>query len=1008
MSTDKQITFGPFRLDVREERLWCGAQPLSLRPKAFAVLKCLIGRAGQLVTKEQLLREAWPDTFVTDAVLKDSIRQLREVLGDDAAAPRYIETAHRRGYRFIWQLGDDEPSPGVERQARGNPAPAAQSSAPALPAADNFSTARVLGRAAPLSSLRGWLGRALGGQRQIVFVTGEPGIGKTTLVESFFEGSAITQGTRTARGQCLEQYGAGEAYLPVLDALSRLCRGAEGVRVVELLRQYAPTWLAQMPSLVATAEREALRQEVLGATRERMLRELAEAFEALTVQTPLVLVLEDLHWSDYSTLELISYLARRHDPARLMLIGTYRPVEVILSDHPLKGVKRELQAHDLCRELPLEYLSEEIIAQYLSLRFPEHEFPALLARMIHRRTEGNPLFMINVVNYLQDEMTIVEHKGRWRLAANLAGIELGVPENIRQLIEKQIERLGPEEQRVLEGASVVGMECSTVAIAAGLNADLAWVEERCEELVRRHGFLSPARLVELPDGTITPRYKFMHVLYLEVPYECIPALRRAEIHRRIGACGELIYGESVSEIAAELAMHFEQARDWPRAAKYLSQAAENAARRFAHHESAALARRGLDALTTLPKSDERDGQELALRMVLGVALMALKGFADPEVKSVYLSARALCGRQRASAQQYSVLWSLGLFYYFRAETREALGSAEQLLDLAVRLHDPALIMEAHRALGVVLVETADFAAARQHLEQASALYLTTQQHPHLLMTAHDTMVVVQCFAARVLWSEGYPDQALHKVNEALRLAAQHAHTESQVLAAHFSAHIHQLRREATLTRERAETLIALAEEYGLEMWKSFGVINRGWAMAEQGQVEAGIEQMRRGLASYEATGAQLWRPHFLGLLAAALAKVGRVEEGLAAITEALTAVHNAGEHYSEAELHRIKGELLVMKVAGVGEAREAAPRPALAETASLPSDEIRRCFDRALSVAQRQQSKAWELRAAISVARLYQRQGERAAARQLLAKTIGQFTEGLETADLREARDLLE
>src|SRR5262249_27054828 len=242
-------------------------------------------------------------------------------------------------------------------------------------------------------------------------------------------------------GQCLEQYGAGEAYLPVLEAISQLCQEPGRERLVELLRRQAPTWLQQMPWLIGDADRERLPRAVIGATGERMLREIAEVVEALTAETPLVLVLEDLHWSDYSTLDLVSYLARRRTPARLLLLASYRPVEVAVSEHPLKDVTRELQAHRQCEELALEYLSREAVGDYLAARFPQHGFPAAFIDLLHERTEGNPLFLVNAVDYLQAEGLIAERRGLWRLTVALAELEMGVPESIRQIIEKQIERL---------------------------------------------------------------------------------------------------------------------------------------------------------------------------------------------------------------------------------------------------------------------------------------------------------------------------------------------------------------------------------------------------------------------------------------------------------------------------------------------------------------------------------------------------------------------------------------
>jgi predicted ATPase/DNA-binding winged helix-turn-helix (wHTH) protein len=605
MSGNRQITFGPYRLDESNECLWRDARPLALRPKAFALLKFLLDHPGHLVTKQQLLDAVWPGTFVTDAVLKDSIRQLREVLEDDAKSPQFIETVHRRGYRFIGQIAPRVTPDKTEEGAPASPPVPLNADPPAALFAATPSLPSVFGRQSALTEIQGWLGRALRADKQLVFVTGEAGIGKTTLVETFLDQAAAHHGLLIARGQCLEQYGAGEPYLPVLEAFSRLCREPGDGQIIALLRRYAPTWLIQMPSLITAAEREDLQRQISGATRDRMLREMAEAIEALTAKAPLVLILEDLHWSDHSTLNLISYLARRREPARLMVIATYRPVEVILSEHPLKGVKQELQAHRLCKELPLEYLGETAIAEFIAVKFPCNQLPAGLARLIQQRTEGNPLFMVNLVDYLLAERIIREEQGQWRLQVDLAELEPGVPENIRHLIEKQIERLGLEQQRVLEAASVVGMECSAVAIAAALNEDILPVEEQCEELARRQQFLSPSWLVELPDGRVTPRHKFMHILYLDVIYSRIAVTRRGQMHLRVGNCGEAVYGAQVSEIAAELAVHFEQGRDWPRAVKYLHMAAENAASSFASHEAATLLKRARELTRLLPDAEQR-------------------------------------------------------------------------------------------------------------------------------------------------------------------------------------------------------------------------------------------------------------------------------------------------------------------------------------------------------------------------------------------------------------------
>lgn len=593
MDAKLKVRFGPYVLDEANECLWRNDEAIALRPKAYAVLQYLLAHPAVLVTKQQLLDAVWPETFVSDSVLKDSIRQLREALSDDAKSPHFIETAHRRGYRFIAPLSE-----GLSHSDRA-PQPVAEETLPNS----------ILGRDDNLAQLHNWLQKALRGQSQTIFVTGEAGIGKTTLVEAFLREVSSKMEILVGRGQCLEQYGAGEAYLPVLDALSRLARESFGHLVVEQLRLLAPSWLVQLPRLLAGAELQTLREQTWQVTRERMLREIAETIEAVTAKAPFILVLEDLHWSDYSTLDLISYMARRRHPASFMLIGTYRPVEVILNEHPLKGIKQELQMHRLAHELPLGYLSEQSVADFLNNRFPSNSFPSRLAGMIHRHTEGNPLFMVNVVEYLVDLNHIEERNKKHVLATPLDEMELGVPENIRPLIEKHIERLSEVEQRVLEGASVVGMDCSAVAIAAGLDTDVVRVEEVCDGLARRHQFLLPAYLAELPDGTITPRYRFIHALYLDVLYKRVAPTRRSQIHGRIGERGESIYGDGVGEIAAELAVHFEEARDLVRALKYLQLATENAERRSANHEALSLACHGFELLATLPESAERSSDE---------------------------------------------------------------------------------------------------------------------------------------------------------------------------------------------------------------------------------------------------------------------------------------------------------------------------------------------------------------------------------------------------------------
>jgi DNA-binding winged helix-turn-helix (wHTH) protein/predicted ATPase len=985
MQVAKEIAFGRFRLDLTNECLWQDTRAISLRPKAFAVLRLLLQHPGLLVTKQQVLDAVWPETFVGDGVLKDNIRQLREALGDDAESPIYIETAHRRGYRFIGKFTEPTSTRSLNAATEIPPSQLAPKIAEFTPSAIANG---VLGRDAELARMRGWLKRAVAGERQTIFITGEPGIGKTTIIQAFLEQALQIPGIHIARGQCLEQYGAAEAYLPVLDGFSRLCRSPHGAQVLDVLRQEAPAWLAQMLSLVPQSERAALRAQVAATTRERMLREMAEAIEILTSESPLLLVLEDLHWSDCSTLDLVAYLARRQDPARLMVIGTYRPVDVIVGDHPLKGVKRELQAHGLCHELPLEFLAEDAVAQFVQARFPRHQFPRGFHQAIFGRTEGNPLFLVNLMEYLIDQRLVIEDEGIFKLRVGLAEVEQGVPANLHQLIEKQIERLSPEERMVLEAASVAGAECSSMAIAAGLDMPIEWVDQQCEQLARRHRFLSSAQSIELPNGTMTPRRHFIHILYRDVPYRLIPPIRRSQIHQRIAERGVEVYGDRASEIATELAMHFEQSRDWPRALEHLLKAAENAIARSAHHEATDLATRGLELLKVVPESPEHIKQEMKLRLTLGASLMAIKGPASSEVEEVLARGRELFWQYGRSPELFHMLGCLNMHHQFSGDVQSSLEISGQLLQLAEDLKDDPLVMEAHRSLGAVLLIHGRCADALKHLDQGAALYDAYEYHRPDSYIGLDCKVMCECFAGRALWTLGYPDQAAQRTARGLDLARKLGHPHTLVVAGHFAAQLHHLMGNISRVYECSKEALELAEDYGLELWSVYGAVELGWVEAERGSSQQGIKRMQQALIGYAATGATIWTTYLLQLLADQLAKAERIEEGLAEIAKALTYAEHSGEKYSLAELYRIKGEL-ILKSGG-----------------SQVVFQAQQCFAEALAIAKQQQARSWELRACISMARLDTQQ--RTPDHNRLAESYASFTEGYETADLRQARMMLD
>jgi predicted ATPase len=582
------------------------------------------------------------------------------------------------------------------------------------------------------------------------------------------------------------------------------------------------------------------------------------------------------------------------------------------------------------------------------------------------------------------------------MQGTLADEGMGIPENLRQLIERQLTRVTPDERKILEAASVVGAEFSAAAVAAGAEQSAEAAEVQCEALVRREQFLHARGRSEWPDGTMAARYGFVHALYQEVLYEQISTSQRARLHRQIGEREEQAYGERAREIAAELAVHFEQGRDYRKAVQYLQQAGENAVRRSAHQEAIFLLTKGLELLKTQPYTPERMQQELALLTTLGPALITTRGYAAPEVEQVYTQARTLVQQLGDTPQEFFVLNGLWNNYEVQGKHQISCELGEQLLNLAQRRQDPALLILAHHALTVTLFYLEDLPSALAHVDQALALY--DRQHYSLtFFHGHDPRVSCLLFAGHILWSLGYPDQALARNREAVAWAQELAHPYSLAYALTNTAWRHQLRREAKAAQEHADAAVALCREHGFPLMEAQGTIWLGWALAEQGQLEEGIEKIRWGLDAWRATRAELAWPYFLTLLAEAYRKVGRVEDGLAVVAEGLATAHRNDERWYEAELYRLQGELLL----------KSEDNHSRSIFGNLQS-EAEECFQKAINIAHHRNAKSLELRAAVSLARMWQQQGKQQEAHKMLFEIYHWFTEGFDTKDLQEAKALLE
>jgi len=990
MPSASQWVFGPFRLDLANRCLWHGSATITLKPKTFAVLQYLVEHTGQLVMKAALLDAVWPGTAVSDGVLKVCIAELRKALGDRVQTPQFIATAHRYGYRFVAPVTWTE-APGSSSPLLAAAAPPL-CSPPAAPLADRLqrpvhASEHLVERDVVLARLQTAWRQACQGQRQVIFVTGAPGIGKTAVIEAFMVQVAAEPGVWLAQGQCIEQYGTGEAYRPILEALGQLCRPPRGERLVALLRQQAPTWLGQMPWLLTQEDRDRLHHELQGTTRDRMLREFAAVLDTLSADTPILLVLEDLHWSDYATLDLLASLARGQTPARLLLLGTYRPVEVIVQEHPLRTVVYGLQRQGHGVEIPLQSLSVEAVATYVTTHFPAQQFPDGLAAWLHQHTDGIPLFLVTLVASWVARGVLMEQQGHWCLTAELTHLAMEVPEGLRPFLEQQLTRLPSAARQVLEVASLAGVEFAAPTVAAGLATSPEEVEVQCDALVRQE-WLRPLGLTIWPDGTPAMRYAFVHALYQHVAAQRLGDGHKLRLHQRLGRRLEAAYGERADEIAAELAMHFTRGRDISRAVHYLRQAADNALHRYANAEAIDHLTTGLALLQTLPHAHEHLLSELAMLITLGSALIAVQGYAAPEVEQTYTRARILGQRVGDTTQMCGILFGLWNCAFVRSEHHKAWELGASLLTQAQQQPDTVLRLAGYFAYGASLAIQGAFVAAREHLAQGVACDIPAQHARTLALFGVELGVFCRAWLSHVLWLLGYADQARALSQENQERARVLGHPFSQMLIFDYAALLHQLCGEAASTLAQAQAAYMLGTEQAFAYYLAWAAILQGWTLTVNQQDAAGITQMHQGLEALQATGGAVRLPYYWALLTEAHAHAGQVAEGQACVAEAFTHITATGECWYEAETHRLKGELLLAQSWDQHAAAHA-------------------CFQQALTVARRQQAKSLELRAAMSLARLRQ-QGKRHEAYQCLAEVYGWFTEGFDTADLRQAQGLLE
>jgi DNA-binding winged helix-turn-helix (wHTH) protein len=951
-----------FRFEPGSCRLWHADGELKLRPKTAAVLALLVARAGDVVPKRDLLRAVWPEGFVGDNALSVCVNELRQVLGDDPREPRFIATAHRRGYRLVADVS-------AARHGGSEPAPL------------------FVGRTRELTALGRWWQRARSGQRQVSFIAGEAGVGKTAVIDAFIGGLSADCVPLVGRGQCVEQVGPGEPYLPILEALAGLCRVPGGAGVREVLRRCAPNWLLQLPDLLDDSDLDALQRRAGPAGAQRMLREFAVAAEQLAAERPLLLVLDDLHHADRASVELISYLAQRRETARLLLLGAYRPAEVIARTHVLHQVSRDLAARGQCAELVLEPFSAAEVGSYLSARLAPLVPSRRLDAEVHERTEGNALFVAALSEHLIAGGLLIEEQGTVGTPGGLAS--LGVPGEVRLMLERRVDALDEQDRDMLVAASAAGVEFVTEAVSAALagRRTAAEVEERCDRLAREGALLRPAGTAEWPDGTLAARYRFTHEMYREVLYGRLGPTRRALVHRSVGRRLAAGYAERPEEAAAELARHFERGRDYPAAVEQLGVAALTALRRSAYPEVTGHTERGLKLLARVPGGAQRSRLELALRRPEVAAAAATWEWGSQR-------ARESCERLRDLATENSDAPALlaalvGLYNIAIMDGDHAAMQAWAGQVDALALRDGASAVQLVSDLLQLQADSRDGRIADM-LERARRMlrsYRPTEHAWMAVLVGDEPDVAAHLYAGLALWFLGYPDQARQQAAQAVAAARAQQIPAGLARALWFAATVHLLCGDVGAVGQLVAELEEVCSQYELRLWRYGSSVLGGWAAATAGEAAAGLERLRHGAAAWSGLTGTADSFH-QQLVAELCLAAGDPADGLAAVRSGLVAVDRSGYVRGRPELVRLRGELMLL--AGPGHALAA-------EGAML----------RAREMAAQLQARSLELRAATSLARLQHAQGRTRQAATLLGGVYESFTEGHDTRDLIRARTLL-
>ncbi|WP_353810415.1 ATP-binding protein [Agromyces sp. SYSU T00194] len=918
--------FDEWRFDAADGRLAGPRGEVSLRPKTAGVLRELLVHAGDVVSKRELIAAAWGPIGGGDDALAVCVNELRRELGDDPRQPRFIATAHRRGYRFVAAVID-------MRAGRESPA--------------------LVGRDEELAVLGGWWAAAGERGRRVGVVAGELGIGKSALVRAFVDEARLAGASWIGEGQCVERLGDGDPYHPFLDALGALCAGPRGARARSVLAARAPSWIAQLSGQAVVTRAAELRSGSAGASRGRMLREFVDAMSELAAEASVLLVCEDLHAADRASLELVSALAQRGAPAGLLLLATAR-TDAARQGGPEADLPDRLGSLGESGFLVLGPLDAAAVRAFVTDRAGRAEVDDVLVGDLLRRTGGNPLYL----SLLADRVGAADaHAG--------TAATHQIPDGLRRVVERRIGTLPAVDRRLLETAAVAGIEFATASVAAvDEGAPPEDVEEHLARLARSHGLLQELEPATWPDGTVTARYAFAHALHRDVLYGRLGGARRVLVHRRIGERLGAAFAERPGAAAAEVATHFDRGADAASAAVWFAHAAETAMGRQVPAVALAHTDRALELLEELRASADAESTFVdpvttalharlrVTRVAAAILAWGVRSDRVAEEAALLEVAAARVDEPSALGRISYVLWSVALM---RGDLRGSQRPLGRLAAAAVSSADDGLRLQAANAQAVTTLALGDPVGARVHIERAGE-FDSPEVRRRLAGAYQDSGVLLRSFAALDEWLLGRPVAARELAEDALRLARAGSRPDGLAQALGALSAVHQLLGDVETVRALAGELLALAEANEFALWISAGRVMRGWAMIEDSPPDA-AEVIRSGLAEVESVADGIWGPYHLSLLAEAETAARRVPEAIEAVDRAIDIAESSGEVWYLAELTRMRAGLLLAAAGAAG--------PGTRGTLERQADEQ---LDRSLRISREQGAVTLERRTLAAIA----------------------------------------